>query len=197
MEPTEQLSYIIPTITSVVDRIQVMQMNDPTPCEEFTVHDVLDHMMAPAQVFACAFRGEEAPEPTPTGTYGWVPAKEFREVMDDLLAAVRSPGAMERTIESPFGTMSGESFARLVALDGLLHGWDLATATGQRYEVPPAVTDAVASFAQGALTDELRDGDTFKHATDAGPDAGPIERLAAFSGRTVRTNRSTVELSFA
>ena len=112
-------------------------------------------------------------------------------MMDDLLAAVMSPGALERTIESPLGAMSGESFARLVALDGLLHGWDLATATGQRYEVPPAVTDAVAAFAHGALTDELRDGDTFKDATDVGPDAGPIERLAAFSGRTVRTNRST------
>lgn len=197
MEPTEQLSYIIPTITSVVDRIQVMQMNDPTPCEEFTVHDVLDHMMTLGGTFAHWFRGEDAPEPTPTGVYGWVPAKEFREVMDDLLAAVRSPGALERTIESPVGAMPGESFARLVALDGLLHGWDLATATGQRYEVPPAVTDAVASFAHGALTDELRDGDTFKDATDAGPDAGPIERLAAFSGRTVRTHRSTVELSFA
>ena len=70
MEPTEQLSYIIPTINSVVDRIQVMQMNDPTPCEKFTVHDVLDHMMTLGGTFAYWFRGEDAPEPTPTGVYG-------------------------------------------------------------------------------------------------------------------------------
>jgi len=185
MEPTDQLSYIIPTISSVVDRIQVMQMDDPTPCENFTVHDVLDHMMVLGGTFTYWFRGEEAPELTAPGVYGWVPSQEFREVMDDLLAAIKSPGALDRTIESPVGTMSGESFARLVALDGLLHGWDLATATGQRFEVPAAVIDAVADFAQAALTDDLRDGDTFKNARDAGPGASPIERVAAFSGRRV------------
>lgn len=187
MEPTEQLSYILPTVSSVVDRIQVMQMNDPTPCDKFTVHDILDHMMVLGGTFTYWFRGDDAPELKPPGVYGWVPAKEFREVMDDLLAAVKSPGALERTIESPMGAMSGESFARLVALDGLLHGWDLATATGQRFAVPPAVIDAVAAFATEALTDDLRDGDTFKHPTQPGPSAGPIDRIAAFSGRIVAT----------
>jgi hypothetical protein len=43
----------------------------------------------------------------------------------------------------------------------------------------------VANFAHQALTDDLRDGDTFKAPTDAGPSAGAIEQLAAFSGRTV------------
>ncbi len=185
MGPTEQLTYILPTVSSVVDRIQVMQMNDPTPCERFTVHDILDHMMVLGGTFTYWFRGEEAPELTPPGVYGWVPAKEFREVMDDLLAAIGSPGALERTIEAPVGTMSGEVFARLVAFDGLVHGWDLATATGQRFELPAAVVDEVESFARSALTDEMRDGDTFKAATEPGPDATPIERVAAFSGRSI------------
>ena len=105
--------------------------------------------------------------------------------MDDLLGAVMSPGALERTIESPLGPMDGETFARLVAFDGLVHSWDLATATGQRLALPSDVVDAVASFAHDALTDDMRDGDTFKHPTEAGSSADAIERLAAFSGRTV------------
>ena len=105
--------------------------------------------------------------------------------MDDLLDAVRSPGAMDRTIESPVGSMDGETFARLVAFDGLVHSWDLATATGQHLALPPEVIDAVAAFAHEALTEDMRDGDTFKQATDAGPSAGAIDRIAAFSGRTV------------
>lgn len=185
MGPTEQLSSILPACSALVDRIQVMQMNDPTPCEKFTVHDVLDHMMVLGGSFAYMFRGEQPPEPRPSGVYGWVPSKEFRDVMDDLLESVGSPGALERTIDSPLGPMDGETFARLVAFDGLVHGWDLATATGQRLTVPPEVVDAVASFAREALTDDMRDGDTFKHPTDAGPSADAIERLAAFSGRTV------------
>jgi uncharacterized protein (TIGR03086 family) len=185
MGPTEQLSYILPACSALVDRIQVMQMNDPTPCENFTVHDVVDHMMVLGGTFAYMFRGEQPPEPRPSGVYRRVPSKEFRNVMDDLLESVKSPGALERTIESPNGPMDGETFARLVAFDGLVHGWDLASATGQRRALPSDVVDAVASFAHDALADDMRDGDTFKQPTEAGASAGPIEQLAAFSGRTV------------
>lgn len=185
MGPTEQLSYILPTCCALVDRIQVMQMNDPTPCDEFTVHDVLDHMMVLGGTFTYLFRGEDPPELNPPGVYGWVPSKEFREVMDDLLEAIASPGALERTIDSPLGSMDGETFARLVAFDGLVHSWDLATATGQRVELPPRVVEAVSSFAHQALTDDMRDGDTFRQPTDTEPSADAIARLAAFSGRTV------------
>ncbi len=185
MGPIEQLSTILPTCCAVVDRIQVMQMNDPTPCEQFTVHDILNHMMVLGGTFTYMFRGEEAPELSPPGVYGWVPAAEFREVMDELLEAIKSPGALERTIESPVGTMDGETFARLVAFDGLVHCWDLATATGQQVDVPAEIVAAVSDFAQAALTDDLRDGDMFKEATDAGPTASDIESLAAYSGREV------------
>jgi uncharacterized protein (TIGR03086 family) len=185
MGPIEQLSHILPACTKVVDRIQVMQMNDPTPCEKFTVLDVLDHMMVLGGTFSYLFRGEQTPELAPSGAYGWVPAKEFHDVMDDLAEAIASPGALERTMETPLGTMDGETFARLIAFDGLVHGWDLATATGQRLELPAEVVETVAAFAHGALSDDMRDGDTFKQPTDAGPSAGAIEQLAAFSGRTV------------
>lgn len=185
MGPIEQLSYILPTCSSLVDRIEPMQMNDPTPCERFTIHDVLDHMMVLGGTFTYLFRGEEPPTITAPPVYGWVPAAEFREVMDDLLDAVKSPGALERTIESPLGQMDGDTFARLVAFDGLIHGWDIATATGQQVGLPSAVVDAVTMFAHQALTDDLRDGDTFKQPTDPGAAADAIERLAAFSGRSV------------
>lgn len=183
--PIEQLEAILPTCCDVVDHIQVMQMNDPTPCENFTVHGVLDHMMVGAATFTYMFRGEEAPEISPPGVYGWVPAAEFRETMEDLLGAIKSPGALERTIVSPFGTMDGETFSRLVAFDGLMHCWDLATSTGQSFELPSEVVDAVDGFARQALSDDMRDGDTFKASTDAGLSASAVERLAAFSGRTV------------
>jgi uncharacterized protein (TIGR03086 family) len=185
MGPTEQLSHILPICCALVDRIQVMQMNDPTPCDEFTVHGVLDHMMVLGGTFTYMFRGEEAPELSPPGVYGWVPAAEFREVMDDLFEAITSPGALERTIDSPLGAMDGETFARLLAFDGLVHGWDLATATGQPLELPPEVVEAVSGFAHQALTDDVRNTGMFEQPTDAGPSADALDQLAAFSGRTV------------
>jgi uncharacterized protein (TIGR03086 family) len=185
MDPTDQLSTILPTVSDLVDRIRPTQLADPTPCSEFTVHDVLDHMLVLGGTFAYAFRGEVAPELHPSDPDGGVPADRFRATMDDLLDAVRSPGAMARTVSTPMGEMPGETFARLVAFDGLIHGWDLATATDQTYQPPADVVAAVDRFARAAIGDELRDGDTFKDATTASAGATPLERLVAFSGRTL------------
>lgn len=185
MKPTEQLSTILPTLSAMVDRIGPSQLNNATPCAKFTVHDVLDHMIVLGGAFAYWFRGAEAPELNAPPVYGWVPAAEFRKAMDDLLDAVKSPGAMERTIAAPIGEMPGSTFAQFVAFDGLIHGWDLASATGLDYGLPPAVIASVDEFARGALTSEMRDGDTFKAATPAPEDASQLERLVAFSGRSL------------
>ena len=97
---------------------------------------------------------------------------------------MHEPGALERTVHAPFGAVPGATFARFVVLDGLVHGWDLSTATGQSYAPPDALVAEVEAFATEALP-PLRDGDTFAEATDAPAGASPIERLAALTGRQV------------
>ena len=104
--------------------------------------------------------------------------------MDDLLDAVRADGAMTRMLPTPLGEMDGETFARVVAFDGLVHGWDLAVASGQPYPVDPAVVAEVDRFAREAVGDELR-GDLFDRPTPVPDDASALEALAAFSGRTL------------
>jgi uncharacterized protein (TIGR03086 family) len=185
MEPIEQLAHIVPTLNALVDRIDPAQLNDPTPCDRFTVHDVLDHMMVGGGTFAYMFRGEEAPEITAPPVYGRVPAAEFSATMNGLLDAMKTPGAMDRTITTPMGEMPGSAFARFVAFDGTVHAWDLATAAGLPIELPTEVVDAVDEFARSAVSDEMRDGDTFKQATEAPESATPLERLVAFSGRSL------------
>ncbi|MGB8860999.1 MAG: TIGR03086 family metal-binding protein [Ilumatobacteraceae bacterium] len=184
MTPTAQLEHIIPALSEVVHRIWHGQMEAPTPCAVFNVHDVIDHMIVVGGSFAPLFRGETPTEVTAPVVYGWVPASEFTETMSDLLAAVQSPGALDRTIPSPFGEVSGDTFARFVAFDGLIHGWDLARATGQTWAPPTELVEAVEAFARVAITPEMRDGHTFKDAKPAPADASPLDRLVAFSGRT-------------
>lgn len=185
MGPVEQLSVILPTVTALVDRITPDQLSDPTPCSEFTVHDVLDHMIVLGGSFAYLFRGEEPPVTEAPQTHGRVPASEVRAAMDDLLDAVRSDGAMERVLDTPIGELDGATFASVVAFDGLMHGWDLAVSTGQGYRVDAQVVDAVDAFARVALSDELREAGLFAAPTVAPGAATPIEALAAFSGRRV------------
>lgn len=184
MDPIAQLDHILPKVSDLVDGIETRQLDDPTPCDEFRVADVLDHMIVLGGSFAEMFRGRtptEAPTPVP---HAEVPAASFRAAMDDLLEGARSEGAMARILPTPLGEMDGETFARVVAFDGLMHGWDLAVASGQPYPVDPVVIAEVDGFARQALSDEMRD-DLFAWPTAPPADASALEVLAAFSGRTL------------
>lgn len=182
VDGVQQLDEIIPLLGRVVDAIEPDQLGAATPCAGFTVSSVLEHMIAGASAFAPAFRGEDPPPAPPTGGDT---IERWRRALADLLDAVHSPGAQERTLATPFGAMSGATFARYVAFDGLVHGWDLATATSQPYAPPADLVAAVDGFARQLLRPEMRDGDTFAAETEAPADASPVERLVAFSGRRV------------
>jgi uncharacterized protein (TIGR03086 family) len=185
MGPIDQLAVILPAVTDLVDQVTVDQLGAPTPCSDFDVHDVIDHMIVLGGAFAHLFRGETPPATEAPPVYGRVPAAELSTAMGDLLDAVRSDGAMERMLDTPLGRMPGATFACVVAFDGLVHGWDLAVATGQPYNLDDELVEAVTGFARVALTDELRATGMFAAPTGAPADATPIEALAAFSGRSI------------
>ena len=181
MDPITQLDEVMPLLKDMVATLTPEELAAQTPCERFAVQGVLDHMIAGGSMFAAAFRGEAPPAEPPTDD----PLVLFPATMDDLVASMKAPGALDQMVDAPFGTVPGEVFARFVALDGLVHGWDIATATGKAYDPPAGVVAAADAFAHQALADEMRDGDTFKPVTDVPAGASALERLVAFTGRTV------------
>lgn len=180
MDVLAQLDELGPLLGGVVGGIGPDDLDEPTPCAQFAVRGVLEHMISGATTFAAAFRGIE---PAPTAPVGDVLAG-FGPALTELASAIGTAGALDQTITAPFGEVSGETFARFVVLDGLVHGWDLAIATGQGYHPSSALVAEAHAFAEGAL-DGLRDGDTFAGANAAPRSATAIERLAAYTGRTV------------
>ena len=181
MDPRTQLDEILPLLNELVAPLDDTQLDAPTSCANFTVRNILEHMIGGATTFAAAFRGE-APA-VPVGTTDLVAA--FPAAMAELRAAVHSPGALDRTIAAPFGDVPGETFARFVAMDGLVHGWDIATATGQPYDPPPGVVADVDAFTRQAISGDMRDGDTFAVAVEPPVGASPLVQLVAFTGRHV------------
>ena len=179
MDPLTQLDRIGPALGGVVANITPEQLDLPTPCAEYRVRGVLEHMISGATAFAAAFRGAEPGAPDLSD-----PLASFGPALGDLLAAVAEPGALARTVAAPFGEVDGETFARFIALDGLVHGWDLARATGQPYSPPDDVVAEATTFARATL-DPLRDGTTFAAEVVAPAGATPIERLAAYTGRSL------------
>ena len=145
MDPLTQLAQLGPHLGGVVAGITPDQLDDPTPCDDYTVRGVLEHMVGGATDFAAAYRGEAPKDPDLSDPLGG-----FGPVLGDLVAAISAPGALEQTVAAPFGEVPGDTFARFVVLDGLVHGWDLATATGQPYDPPDELVAAVDAFAHQA-----------------------------------------------
>ena len=177
MHPLAQFEQLGPVLGGVIAGIRPDQLDDPTPCASFTVRGVLEHMIGGGTAFAAAYRGEASGEPDMSDPIGGI-----QTALGDLAAAISAPGALDRTIQAPFGEIDGESFARFVVLDGLVHGWDMATATGQAYDPPAELVAAAEAFARQVL-DPLRDGETFGAAVEPAAGATPIEALAAYTGR--------------
>jgi uncharacterized protein (TIGR03086 family) len=179
MDPLTQLGQVGPLLAGVVGNITSDDLDRPTPCTEFTVRGVLQHMIGGATLFAAAYRQETPSEPDLSDVLAG-----FGPAMENLVGALTAPGALDQKIAAPFGEVPGEAFARYITLDGLIHGWDLATATGQPYNPPEALVAAIEAYAHQAV-DPLRAGDAFSEAVEPAPDATPIERLAAYTGRVV------------
>ena len=186
MDSIEQLDVILPALNRVARNVRPDQMAKATPCAAFTVRDVFNHMIGGASFFTAQFRGESPPDMPADGAdlAGDDVVATFTATIDALADAAMQPGALERTIVSPFGEVPGDVVARFLALDGLVHTWDLATATGQTYDPPEPVVVEVLAFAHQAIAPAMRGG-PFGTEVPAPADATPLQRLVAFTGRAV------------
>lgn len=183
MDVLAQWDVLIPELQRLLDKTSPTQLDDQTPCTEWKVRDLMAHLLGGGTTFAAVVRGDEPPaEP---------PAPSDDDLMSavsaagaELDAAFRGPGALEKTIATPFGDMPGETFARLLSFDVLMHITDLARATGQSVDVPDDVVAEIDGFARAAITPDLRQPGLFGPEVTPPADASPLERLVAFSGRT-------------
>jgi uncharacterized protein (TIGR03086 family) len=152
----------------------VTQLDARTPCEEWDARTLMNHMLETERFFLHRARGEDAspPSPDPPALLGDDPVADFRTARAELLGAFGEPGVMEQS-----GPALGIAFC-----DQLLHGWDLAVATGQDATMPDGLPEVAYDMLSPRLTDEQR-GSAFKPRIPIADDASAQERLLAFTGR--------------
>jgi uncharacterized protein (TIGR03086 family) len=177
-------------VTALLDGIDDRQLTARTPCELYTVGDLLDHMMG----LTIAFRDAADKRTGPTTSAPPAPSAanldtdwrhRLPEQLDELAAAWRNPAAWEGDTQAGGVTMPAAVMAT-VALDELvLHGWDLARATGQPYECDAASTEAVFGFTSLMSEPEHQAGreGLFGPVVRVPTDAPLFDRALAFSGR--------------
>ena len=151
------------------------------------MRDLINHFVGGGHMFAMAYRGEPMPEmdgPVPD-MLGTDPSAAARAARADFDAALATPGAMERMVDLPIGSVPAPAGLQVATFDVLVHCWDLATATGQAFDPPADVVAIADGFARQGLPPAARDGDTFKDEVVPPADASPLAKLAAFTGRAV------------
>lgn len=165
-------------VIGLLDGVTDDRLDDPTPCAEFTVGDLIDHLDEVSHGFAGFARKIETPRRVPGADRDRVAGhvRELGEAWDDPEAWTGSgdAGGLE---------LSNDQWGRIALTEMVVHGWDLATATGRPFVLPEptlrACLDHVAVFVPNAPIPQL-----WGTPTTLPADVPLIDRIVAITGRT-------------
>ncbi|MFC4375801.1 TIGR03086 family metal-binding protein [Nocardia halotolerans] len=184
MEPQFDFTPAARSLAAVVDGIADDQLEAATPCAETTVGALLTHVVGLSEAFRQAATKESvgssaAPtldESLPADWRTRIPAR-----LDALVAAWRAPEAWDGDTEAG-GVVMPAAVMAMVALDELvIHGWDLAVATGQQLAVDPADLAILLEFLRE--TDPAGTPGLFGPVLAVTDDAPAFDRLLGLTGR--------------
>nr|WP_296071236.1 TIGR03086 family metal-binding protein [uncultured Actinoplanes sp.] len=164
----------------VVRGIRDDQLGHPTPCDDFQVRDLFNHLYQVVVNFQeLAARKQPDFATTPDELSGdW--RSRFAEQAGRLVEAWSDPDALEGV--SPAMGMPQETVGQLILLDLTVHGWDLARATGQRYTPDQAAVRLLTPLAE-RMGPQAREMGVFGAPVEVAETAGAFERLLALTGR--------------
>jgi len=160
-------------------------LDRPTPCSEYDVRALLGHLVATViRARVIAEGGDPTTMPvvvTGVPDDGW-PA-ELAAAVDKAMAAWSDDAVLDRDAIVPWGRVPGRQAIWGYLNEALVHGWDLAVATGQPSEADPAIAEAGLAAGRQILPADFRGGPVpFAEVVPSAPDAGLTERLDNWAG---------------
>ncbi|RAJ31267.1 uncharacterized protein (TIGR03086 family) [Kitasatospora sp. SolWspMP-SS2h] len=176
---------LLPALTELVEHVPAASWDDPTPCAQWSVRDLVGHIACELLWVPAAVTGEEVARSSRRFSGDVLGANPRGVVAHAASAAVKSlgrPGALDRQLRLPYGLRDGLGYARELAADLTVHWWDLAQVHPPRTGLPErVVSSALEQFR------EYRDIASTGHFATPLPypaiDAGTIRELAARTGR--------------
>jgi len=171
--------------TAIVANVKAKQFDSSTPCSEFDVKALLNHMIGGNFMFVDVAQGKQVSRgEAPPDLVGADHVASYRGSADAVSQAWNDPGVLGKTVHLPFGDFPGQVAIGIHLVETLVHGWDLAKATGQPTTLDPELT-AFAWENVKDLADSFRGpGAPFGLAVDVAAGAPATDRLVAWLGRT-------------
>ena len=178
--PTDELESAEATLAvleRVLHGIADDEWSKQTPCREFDVAALTDHLMNSITTIG-GVAGAQFPERDRGDSVERQVVLAARPALD----AWRHRG-LDGTV--PFGSNEAPAkiMAGILSLEFLVHAWDYAKATGREVTAPDALSDYVMGLAKTIITPQGRSNVGFDDPVDVAADAGVLDRLIAYTGR--------------
>jgi uncharacterized protein (TIGR03086 family) len=180
----ELLSAVLADLAEVVGGISPAQLHDPTPCTDYDVAQLRDHVVGWLTTFAGGFADPDGQAPAgPSRPTELEPEKEVTAAAGRMDQALRA-GAASRPLRLGDSAMPGDLALGMILWEYQMHGWDLARATRQPWSSPAAAAEASLEFAPGMLTADYQgEGKAFAPRVPVPESAPAFDRLLGLSGR--------------
>jgi uncharacterized protein (TIGR03086 family) len=151
----------------------------PTPCRDWDVRTLVNHLFQVGAAIELAGRGEP------------VPADHWRRSLYGFDFAALTPADPPETVSMGGTPMPGAVVADMLAADLVLHGWDLARATGQPFSCPPELAERALGFVD-RMGGPARGMGLFAEPVPVPADAPALTRAVGLSGRDPAWQPATV-----
>lgn len=162
-----------------IDAVGPDQWADRTPCAEWDVRALVGHVVEVHGMLMGPLDRKLSPAPSVADD----PPAAFRSARADVETVLDDPALAGTEYDGMFGrTTVGETLDQFLGFDLVVHGWDLARATGQDEQIPPAHVERVWAGAQG-LGDNLRRSGVCGPEVAVPPDAPLQDRMLGLLGR--------------
>ena len=178
--PTDEIERAEATLVvlqDVLSGIGAADLTRPTPCSEFDVAKLTDHLMNSITVI-----GRAADATLPPRVSDAPPLAQISAAAEATLDAWRRRG-LDGTVSIAANKAPAIVAAGVLSIEFLVHAWDYAIATGQRITVPEPVADYVLGLASRIITPKGRSTVGFADPVDVAADADVFDQLIAFTGR--------------
>lgn len=182
----DRLEAVLTELAAVMAGIDDDQSRRPTPCIDLTVAELRTHVLGWLTTFAAGFADPDGTAPRSNLDDYSAPADgagTVRTAGDQLVGAIKH-GAADRPLQLGVNALPGEMALEMVLWEYVVHGWDLAVATGQDWDPPAEAAAQALAFAPGMLTEDYQGhGKSFGPRVQVPDDAPALQQLLGLSGR--------------
>ena len=168
----------------IASNVTESQLSSATPCSEFDVKSLANHLAGFYGMSAMAARKQTLAGEPGADIVGSDPAGVIPGMIQGAVAAWQEPGSTEGKTQFGPGEYDAGFAATITLFETVMHGWDLAKGTGQALQVSDDVGEAIFGIAQQICNDDSRgEGSRFGPEINVSADASAFEKALGLSGR--------------